>query len=96
MIVSFADDSTLDVYDGADTRAARRIPKALWPVVRRKLDALAAAADLRDLRLPPGNRLERLRGERAGRWSIRVNDQSRVTFRFADGHASDVCCEDYH
>jgi proteic killer suppression protein len=96
VIVSFADDTTRDVYDGADTRAARRIPKALWPVARHKLDALAAAAALKDLRIPPGNRLERLHGDRYGRWSIRVNDQFRLTFRFEDGHASGVCCEDYH
>lgn len=96
MIAGFADDATRDIFDGADTRAARRIPKPLWPVARRKLDLLAAAAAIGDLRTPPGNRLERLSGDQAGRWSIRVNDQYRVTFEFADGHARNVRIEDYH
>jgi len=95
VIVSFADDTTRDVFDGANTPAARRLPKALWPVARRKLDAVATAAGLQDLRIPPGNRLERLSGDRQGRWSIRVNEQYRVTFTFENGHAHDVRCEYY-
>ena len=55
-----------------------------------------AAHALGDLRAPPGNRLEALKGSRAGQYSIRVNDQYRVTFRFVDGNAYDVTCEDYH
>jgi toxin HigB-1 len=96
VIVSFADDATRDLYDGTDSRAARQVPRSLWRAARRKLDALAAAAALQDLRIPPGNRLERLAGDRAGRWSIRVNDQFRLTFRFEKGQARDVRCEDYH
>lgn len=96
MIQSFADRATEDLFDHANTRAARRFPKALWPVVQRKLDRLEAAADLKDLRTPLGNRLERLKGTATGRWSIRVNDQYRITFRFEGGRAHDVCCEDYH
>ncbi len=96
MIRSFADQATADVYVGVDSKVARRIPKAIWPVLRRKLDVLHRARSLGDLRLPSGNRLEALKGDRAGRWSMRVNDQYRVTFRFEDGHAHEVSCEDYH
>ena len=75
---------------------ARRLPVFLWPVIRRKLDMVNAAHLIGDLRAPPGNRLEQLRGDRAGLYSIRVNDQYRITFRFEDGNAYDVVCEDYH
>ena len=96
MILSFADEATADVFNGKNTKAARTLDKARWPAMRRKLDALNAAHDLRDLSAPPGNRLEALTGDQSGRSSIRVNDRYRVTFRFADGHAHDVRCEDYH
>jgi toxin HigB-1 len=96
VIRSFADQATADVYVGVDSKVARRIPKSIWPVVRRKLDLLHRARSLGDLRLPSGNRLEALKGNRAGRCSLRVNDQYRITFRFEDGHAHDVSCEDYH
>ena len=96
MIRTFGDQATADVYVGVDSKVARRIPKAIWPVLRRKLDVLHRARSLGDLRLPSGNRLEVLKGDRAGRWSMRVNDQYRVTFRFEDGHAHEVSCEDYH
>ncbi len=96
MIRSFADQATADVYLGVESKVARRIPKPLWPVVRRKLDVLHRARALKDLRLPSGNRLEALKGDRAGEWSLRVNEQYRLTFRFEDGHAQEVACEDYH
>jgi len=96
VIRTFGDQATADVYVGEESKAARRIPKALWPVVRRKLDVLHRAKSLGDLRLPSGNRLEALKGDRAGEWSLRVNDQYRITFRFEDGHAHEVACEDYH
>lgn len=98
MIRSFGDDATADVYYGRDTKAARRLPKPLWPVIRRKLDALHRARALEDLRLPAGNRLELLKGDRAGQYSIRVNDQYRITFKWhQEGpYADDVACEDYH
>lgn len=96
MIQSFGDAATEHVFYGEDTRQARAIPKVLWPVVRRKLLYLHAAAALADLRVPPGNRLEALKGTLSGRFSIRVNDQYRITFRFEAGHASEVRCEDYH
>lgn len=96
VIRSFADTSTASVFYGEDTRVARRLPKALWPVIRRKLDYLHAARSLRDLRQPPANRLEALTGDQRGRHSIRVNDQFRVTFRFDRGDAWEVRVEDYH
>lgn len=65
-------------------------------MIRRKLDALHAATALNDLRVPPGNRLEPLRGDQARRHSIRVNEKLRITFRFESGHAWEVRCEDYH
>jgi toxin HigB-1 len=96
LIQSFADATTSDIYDGVDSKAARRIPKAIWPVIRRKLDALHAGTSLTDVAAVPGNRPEVLKGDRKGRYSLRVNQQYRLTFRFADGDAYDVRCEDYH
>jgi proteic killer suppression protein len=89
-IVSFHEGTTQDIYDGADTKAARKIPRELWPTARRKLDMINAARDVLDLRSPPGNRLEKLRGDLAGRYSIRVNEQYRIVFEFAHSNASDV------
>jgi toxin HigB-1 len=96
VIHSFVDQATADIYVGMESKVARRIPKALWPVVRRKVDVLHRARSLGDLRLPSGNRLEALKGDRAGEWSLRVNEQYRITFRFEDDHAYEVACEDYH
>jgi len=96
VIRSFDDAATADVYYGRNTKAARRLPKHLWPVIRRKLDALHRALTIRDLRLLAGNRLEALRGDRVGRHSVRVNEQYRITFRFEEGGADAVRCEDYH
>jgi proteic killer suppression protein len=64
--------------------------------VRRRLDMLNAAMGVRDLRAPPSNRLEALKGDQTGRYSIRVNRQYWITCRFEDGHAFEVRCEDYH
>ena len=96
MIQSFSDKTTADLFRERNTRAARRIPRDLWRVVQRKLKLLDSAARLDDLVVPAGNRLERLKGQRVGRHSIRVNDQYRVTFRWENGHAFEVCVEDYH
>jgi toxin HigB-1 len=96
VIQSFADAATRDVFDGSDSKAARRIPKAIWPVVRRKLDLVNRATSLQDLAAAPGNRLEALKGDQRGRHRIRVNDRYRITFRFVDGQVHHVRCEDYH
>ena len=97
MIRSFADGATEDVFNGVDSRRARAVcPAAIWPVVRRKLTQLNRVRDLRELAVPPGNRLERLGGDRAGYHSIRVNAQYRICFRWEDGYADQVEVTDYH
>lgn len=95
MIKSFADQTTEDIYNGANTKMARKIDTRLWRVVWRKLDMVNAAISLNDLK-SPGNQLEK-RVEDPGFWSIRVNDQYRILFRFDDGNATDVrCAADAH
>lgn len=96
MIQSWADQATRDIFDGRNSKAARRIPSAIWSVARRRLVALNAAVTLESLAAIPGHRFEWLRGQSAGRCSLRVNDQYRVTFLWREGHAHDVRCEDYH
>jgi proteic killer suppression protein len=96
VIATFADAATEDIWNGRETKAARSIPKAIWPVVRRKLDLLNRVTRLDALRVPPGNRFEALKGAAAGFYSIRVNDQYRITFTFQEEHFYDVRCEDYH
>jgi proteic killer suppression protein len=96
MIVSFGDQTTEDIFHGRESKAARRIARDLWTRVQSKLDLLNASTTLDDLRVPPSNRLEKLRGNWAGFYSVRVNDQYRVVFRFVGGNAADVRCTDYH
>jgi proteic killer suppression protein len=96
MIRTIADDTTRDIWNGVNSKAARRVPRALWPVIRRKLDQLDAVTQLAELRVPPGNRLHRLSEDLAGYHAIRVNDQHRVVFRFEGHDAHDVRCTDYH
>ena len=96
MILNFANKTTEDVYDGTDSGAARRVPQSIWKAAVRKLDMLNAASDLRDLRVPPANRLEGLKGAWSGYHSIRINDQYRIVFRWIDGNAKDVLITDYH
>ena len=96
MIASFGDQATTDLYHGVRTRRARAFPSDVRSVAVRKLDMINAATVLGDLRSPPGNRLETLRGRLKGFHSIRVNDQWRVIFRWAEGHAYDVQIIDYH
>ena len=97
MIRSFADAATEDLFNGNDSRRARRACfRAPWLVVRRKLDQLNRVRDLRALAVPPGNQLEALKGGRAGQHSIRINEQYRLCFRWEDGYADDVEVTDYH
>ncbi len=97
MIISFKDVGTEEVYYGADTFAARRAcPRQIWEVARRKLAWLAAARTLTDLRVPPANRLEALKGDRKGQHAIRINDQYRLCFRWTRLGAEDVEIVDYH
>jgi proteic killer suppression protein len=92
MIANFSSRETEALFRGK--RVARFANIAA--VAIRKLQQVNAASQLDDLRIPPGNRLEALKNDRAGQWSIRVNDQWRVCFRFENGHASDVEIVDYH
>ena len=96
MIQSFADETTVHLFRERNTRHARRVPRELWRSVQRKLKALDVALRLNDLTIPAGNRLERLKGRQAGRHSIRINDQYRVTFRWEQGDAHEVRVDDYH
>ncbi len=97
MIRSFKDPSTDDIFYGRNTKDARRCcPQTLWTVAARKLDQLDSAQSLEDLRLPPGNRLESLSGNRSGQHSIRINDQYRICFVWADNEPDQVEIVDYH
>jgi proteic killer suppression protein len=93
LIKSFADRETEKLFGGQRTR---RLPADLLRVALRKLIQVNAAATLDFLRVPPGNRLEVLKGDRAGQHSIRINDQWRICFRWRDGNAYDVEIVDYH
>jgi len=85
------------LFLGLDSRRARQAcPQSLWPVVRRKLDQLNRVKDLPELSIPPGNRLERLRGDRKGQHGIRINEQYRVCFRWEERDAYEVEVTDYH
>ena len=97
MIRSFASDGTRDVFDGTDSRKARRTcPSRLWSTARRKLDHVNQAEALGDLSAPPGNRLEALLGRRKGQHSIRINVQFRICFRWTPRGPEGVEIVDYH
>jgi proteic killer suppression protein len=95
VIATFADAGTEDIFNGTNTKAARRVPRDLWRIAARKLSTLDYATDLRDLSTP-GNNLEKLKGALAGKYSIRVNDQFRIVFNFERGEATNVAITDYH
>lgn len=97
MIQSFRDRGTADVYNGVRSKRARRTcPSDLWDVARRKLDMLAVASALHDLRVPPANHLEQLAGNRAGQHSIRINQRYRICFEWAELGPKNVEIVDYH
>ena len=96
MIRSFGDAATEDLYHGRRTSRVRRFPQGIIPIAIRKLDMINAAHELTDLRVPPGNRLEALKGDLEGFFSIRINDQWRIVFRWENGYAGDVSIVDYH
>lgn len=93
MIRSFADREAEAIWCG---ERSRRLPADIQQTARRKLRMLNAAAVLEDLRIPPANRLEALKGDRKGQYSIRINDQWRICFKWSEGDASDVQIVDYH
>jgi proteic killer suppression protein len=97
MIRSFADAATEDVFNGKSTRAARRaLPRNLVRTALRKLEQLDSVERLTDLSVPPGNRLEALKGDRKGQHSVRINDQYRICFVWTDSGPRDVEIVDYH
>jgi proteic killer suppression protein len=97
MIRNFYDKATEHIFHNKNTKAARHLlPRELWKTAVRELDQLNAAAQLMDLSAPPGNQLEALKGDLEDSYSIRINEQYRVTFRFQNGTAADVRITDYH
>jgi toxin HigB-1 len=91
MIVS--DGETETIWNG---RHSRRLPPDIQTAALRKLRLIDAARKVDDLRVPPGNRLEKLSGSRTGQWSVRINDQWRIIFRWSEGGAESVTITDYH
>jgi proteic killer suppression protein len=96
VIKSFGNETARDIFHGDNSKEARRLPRNLWSIAVRRLDQLNAAFQLSDLRIPPGNRLEILRGALAGYHSIRINDQYRIIFKWTDDGPEKVKVVDYH
>ncbi len=97
MIQSFANTGSEDVFNGRNTRSARAVcPIKLWPIAARKFDQLDSVELLDELRIPPGNRLETLLGNRRGQYSIRINQSYRICFRWTESGPSEVDIVDYH
>ena len=93
MIKTFNNDETQKIYQ---RQRSRKLPSDIQQVALRKLRMINNAVSITDLRVPPANRLEKLSGNRAGQWSIRINDQWRVCFRWKDSDAYEVEIADYH
>ena len=97
MIRSFGDVGTEDIFNGRNTKAARRsCPGSLWQVAVRKLEQLDSAESLDDLRVPPGHRLEALTGNRRGQFIVRINSHYRVCFAWSEASPDEVEVVDYH
>jgi proteic killer suppression protein len=97
VIQRFADQGTEDVFNGKNSARARRsCAQSLWAVAFRKLDQLDSATELTDMAVPPGNRLEALKSDRAGQHSVRINDQYRICFRWTAAGPDEVQIVDYH
>lgn len=97
MIHSFRSAGTEDIFNGVDSKRARRAcPALLWKVARRKLEWMDGAAALNDLRVPTANQLEALKSDRVGQHSIRINTQYRLCFVWTDGGPAQVEIVDYH
>ena len=97
MIQSFRNKATEDIFNGENSKDARSLcPQSLWRIAFRKLDQLDSAERVEDLRVPPGNRLEQLKGDREGQHSIRINSQYRICFLWTENGADDVEIVDYH
>lgn len=96
MVRNFKSKIAQDIFDGVVSAQARKIPIALHSKVRRLFDQLNAATKIETLRVPPGNKLEKLKGNLKSHWSVRVNQQWRVIFIWKDSEACDVDVVDYH
>lgn len=97
MIQSFADDATEDIFNNVNSKQARKkLNPLMCPVAVRKLDMLNAAIDLNDLKIPPANKLEALKGDLKGKHSIRINDQYRIVFIWGLEGPREVEITDYH
>ncbi len=97
MIKSFRSKGTEDIFYGRSTKVSRKVcPSVLWNVASRKLDQLDSVTSLTDLSVPPKNILEALKHDRIGQYSIRINNQYRICFKWADSGPEDVEIVDYH
>lgn len=97
MIVSFKDKATEDIFNGINSKVARKTcPQTLWRIATRKLDQLDSVTQVEELNVPPGNRLETLSGDREGTYSIRINEQYRICFIWEEAGPSNVEITDYH
>jgi toxin HigB-1 len=97
VIASFNSAATEDIFNGVNTKAARKLcPESIWRVAVRKLDQLDSVITLDELGIPPGNRLEKLTGDREGQYSIRINGQYRICFGWSEQGAEQVEIVDYH
>ena len=97
MILNFTNIGTEDIFNGKNTKSARKIlPSSLLSVARRKLDQIDSVSTLDELKVPPGNRFELLLGNRKGQFSIRINDQYRICFEWHETEPHDVEITDYH
>ena len=97
MIQSFKNTATENIFNGETTKAALRVcPKSIWKIATRKLDQLDSVSAIEELYIPPGNKFEALSGNRKGQYSIRINDQYRICFKWAKGNALRVEITDYH
>ncbi|PIQ97759.1 MAG: plasmid maintenance system killer protein [Nitrospinae bacterium CG11_big_fil_rev_8_21_14_0_20_56_8] len=96
MITGFGSKTDQDIYDGTNSKHSRKLPNELHEKARRLLDQINASPSLDVLRVPPGNQLQKLGGNLKGFWSLRINDQWRIIFRWKENDAHDVDVTDYH
>lgn len=97
MIVAFKDKATEDIFNGKASKAAlKACPRDIWRVTTRKLDQLDSVLSLNELKIPPGNRLEALSADRSGQYSIRINQQYRICFKWTESGPDEVEITDYH
>lgn len=97
MIITFKNKGTEDLFNGKNSKEARKIcPRLLWKIAARKLDQLDSVIKVQELRIPPGNKLESLSGDREGHYSIRINERYRICFIWTESGAEFVEIVDYH